>query len=252
MLGQTIGGDNNRLVLVPNWRECIILAIPIIMGYRVTLLLVERVMHRRFGWLIMCGQRPILQPLRRKQPSPTVRFHDKGIAAGDRIHALCAWRRRVIGCFIERKIWYIVSGPLLLLLIPPDVLFPFRPGTPLRISRSAIIQDAPVGRPGEAPLQIRIAIGYTRCCSVIARFWIDSAIDPGAAGRAAIAFQRNEVWYMGSVSESIDAIRCVSRAFGRTDVVPIDFFQDQECVWLVEYTRIGIWLCRVIVPGQRL
>src|SRR3972149_2078496 len=38
--------------------------------------------------------------------------------------------------------------------VPPDDLLVLRPGRPVRPRRGAIVQDAPVGRPGEAPVGI--------------------------------------------------------------------------------------------------
>src|SRR6266536_2757030 len=140
----------------------------------------------------MRGKRAIHYALGREEPALAVRLHNEGIAASDGVHAGCAWRRCIIRGFVQLEVRHVYAGPLLLLLVPPDVLLAFRPGATLRISRGAIVQDAPVGGPGKAPLQERIPLWITRGGTVIARLWVDPAVNPRAAGRTAVIVERCE------------------------------------------------------------
>src|SRR5437773_2445698 len=110
----------------------------------------------------MRGKRPILQPLRSKEPALAVRLHDERVAAGDGIYACRAGRWHIIRCFSHRKIRHIHAGPFLLRFVPPDILLALRPWPALWISRRTVIQDTPVGGPGVTPLQECVAFRVAR------------------------------------------------------------------------------------------
>src|SRR5580658_5965897 len=106
-----------------------------------------------------------------------------GVQADTSGHRLCGWR------FGYGEIRYIVASPLR--SVPPHPLLPFAPWLPGRIGRSAVVQQPPVGRPGEAPIQLRAAlagrIGLFTGSKVPAGSRKDAGIDPvGTRSRAVI------------------------------------------------------------------
>src|SRR5437588_7786435 len=98
------------------------------------------------------------------------------------IYSCCARLWCKVGWLGQREVGHIYSNPLLLLFIPPDVLLTFRPGATLRISRGAVIENTPVGRPGKAPLWVRIVSGDARGCQILLRLRIHTTINPRATG----------------------------------------------------------------------
>src|SRR5581483_3554766 len=63
--------------------------------------------------------------------------------------------RRIVRRFIQGKIRLVLSRPLLLVSVPPYVLFLFRPRLAARVGRGAVVHDASVARPREAPVEMR-------------------------------------------------------------------------------------------------
>src|SRR6266566_4980705 len=94
----------------------------------------------------------------------------------------------------------------------------------LGISRGAIVQDTPVGGPGKAPLRERATLWIARGSAVIPRFWIDAAVNPRAAGRAAIVLEYRIARYVWSVAQRIRLLAAIPCLYGRANVVAIDLF----------------------------
>src|SRR5690242_12352844 len=75
----------------------------------------------------------------------------------------------------------VETGPLLLLLIPPDKFLPLAPGLTVGARRCTVVDDAAVIRPGESPAVTKqvFRIALERPISIC--FRIDAAVDPSAA-----------------------------------------------------------------------
>src|SRR5579875_2667458 len=233
MLRQAVSGDDDRIVLIPNGCETIELPILEVDRGRIALLLVERVMYGRLRWLVVRWQRPILHPLWREEPAPAIRLHNEGIAARNSVHARRVGWRRIVGSLVQREIGNVVARPLFLFRVPPDVLLALRPGAALRIRRCTVVEDAPVGGPGEAPLQERIAVGVgdTRGRAVVARLRVDTAVDPGPTGGTAVGFERREARHMLRFAQRAGSLLipvCL------IDIVAINLFEHQQGVGFIE------------------
>src|ERR1700722_4167960 len=98
------------------------------------------------------------------------------------------------GWFGYREIRHIVAGPLR--SVPPYPLLPFAPWIPGWIGRRAVIEEAPVGRPGVAPIQLGAAlagrIGLFTGREVLVRSRKDAGVDPVRTRRRAVIGQGGE------------------------------------------------------------
>src|SRR5580700_3691821 len=105
-----------------------------------------------------------------------------GVEADTARHRLCGGR------FGYGEIRYIVASPLR--SVPPHPLLPFAPWVPGRISRSAVVQQPPVGRPGVAPIQLSAAlagrIGLFPGSQVPVGSRKDAGVDPVRTRRRAV------------------------------------------------------------------
>ena len=150
---------------------------------------IEQVAQRRLDRLVMRRKRPVLDA-GGVQPAQSVGLGDEGLCAGDGGHARRAWRRLVIGRLVQLEVRFVESDPAPLLGVPPDQFLAFRPGPPLGVGRGAVVQDADIVRPGEAPFRLEWVIrdlAFVR--PVAARLGEDAAVDPAAACRRAVVLQ---------------------------------------------------------------
>ena len=144
---------------------------------------IEQVAHRRLDRLVMRRQRPVLDA-GGVQPAESVRLHGEGLRAGDGRHARRARRRLVIGRLVQLEVRFVESDPAPLLGVPPDQFLAFRPGPPVGVGRGAVVQDADIVRPGEAPFRLeRVIRDLAFVRPVAARLGEDAAVDPAAACR---------------------------------------------------------------------
>src|SRR5439155_21923052 len=104
----------------------------------------------------MGGERPVLQPTGGEEPAATVGFERERIRAGVKVDPATALLRRCSGRFLDGEIGDVVAGPFAGRGVPPDVLFPIRPGLAGRVRRGAVIEDAAVAGPCESLLRIDI------------------------------------------------------------------------------------------------
>src|SRR2546423_7951051 len=103
--------------------------------------------------------------------------HPAAVVAGGRV------RRLRLG-----KVRHIEPAPTFLGGIPPDVLLALRPWLSRRIGRGAVVEDATISRPGEAPLRCHVVV-RTRLAvagQVLPRLGEDTAVDPDAASGGAV------------------------------------------------------------------
>src|SRR5205807_8764446 len=81
------------------------------------------------------------------------------------------------------------------LAVPGDARALRVPRPALRVGGSAVVEDAPVCRPGEGPVRIHAqARGILRAPArgVVARLGVDAGMDPAAAARRPIVLQLRE------------------------------------------------------------
>src|SRR5216684_2545818 len=109
----------------------------------------------------MGRQGAIVEPGGDEQRSQAVRIHDewRGSRVGVQPPRLLAPVNPVVRRLLAREVGNVVSGPFLALRVPPEILLPLRPGAPIRIGGGPVVQDAAVGRPGEAPVEMRAGPG---------------------------------------------------------------------------------------------
>src|ERR1700682_1403513 len=114
----------------------------------------------------MRGQRSVLEPARSKQPAATIGFERKGIGAGMAVDPTALVVRGRVGRLFPREVGNIEPGPTPGARIPPDIFFSLGPGLAGRVRGGAVIEDAPVARPGKAPFGVdvvpRRAVSATR------------------------------------------------------------------------------------------
>src|SRR5436190_8186310 len=118
-------------------------------------------------------------------------MHDEWRVAGQRLVAVFLRVAGVVGALLFREVGDVVAGPLPFRLVPPDQLLPLAPRLAIRGGGAAVIEDAPVARPGVAPA---VAVAAPRLARV--RFVLaveDAGVDPAAAGGGAVIFQFTEV-----------------------------------------------------------
>src|SRR5208337_5247626 len=97
----------------------------------------------------------------------------------------------------RRDVGHVVAAPFG--SIPLDELARWIPRLALKVGRRAVVQNAPVGRPGERPFEIgpgvvwvaRIAAGH-----VVARLVEAAGINPAAACRRAVVAQLPEASHL--------------------------------------------------------
>src|SRR6478672_10737802 len=125
MLGQPVAGQDERILLAVVVR---VLRPLEQLARGVLLLPVERVAVGRLVWLVMRGHGPVDQPRRGEQPTEAIGVQDERRAAVERFDA-----RRLSGRPVVRRLLGVTvglvaeRGPLLLLLVPPDVALALRP-----------------------------------------------------------------------------------------------------------------------------
>src|SRR5207302_11063527 len=123
--------------------------------------------------------------------------------------------------------------------IPPHPFLPLAPWLSLEIGRGSVVEDATVGWPRPAPLELR-ARGIRRVRlfpggEVAVRRWKHAAVDPGGARRGPVVLEVAEAremptWIVG--------------------VVAVDLLEDLDGVGLAALPLVRV--VRVVVPDQVL
>ncbi len=151
----------------------------------------------------MRRQRAVLGLARREQPGLAVRLHDERLAP--RRSRPCPWHLRRAdsraACRAgnrarRRRPSFCCVG------IPPDIFLPLRPGPALRIGGGAVVHDAAIVRPGEAPVRLHRVVGdFAVAGAIAARLGKDAAVDPAAARRRSVVLQ------VGKAAQQLRAAR---------------------------------------------
>ncbi len=115
---------------------------------------IKEVADRRLDRLVVRRQRAVLDGPGSVKPAQAVGLHDERLRARERRHA-----RGTGGRLDSRAAWrvevrLVVADPAALRRVPPDEFFPLRPGPAFGIGRGAVVHDAAIVRPGEAPLRL--------------------------------------------------------------------------------------------------
>src|SRR4029079_5777388 len=150
----------------------------------------------------MCRQRTVLQAVGYPDPSHPVRMHDEWRIAAQALVARAAWRRHAIRRLGAAEVRRIEAGPLAHGLVPPDEFLALAPWTPVGTRRGAVVEDAPIGRPREAPaMTVRpMRVAFVGAIAPLRR--VDAGVDPATARRAAIARERMKARQLRSIGEA--------------------------------------------------
>src|SRR6185437_15273938 len=123
------------------------------------------------------------------QPRLAVGLHDERVDAGQGLGAGRAVRRPVVRGLVGGEVRDVVPGPRGLLFVPPDQGLALAPRLALGVGRGAVVDDAPVGGPGPAPLVRDPVLLLARLAAgrLVDAAGVDAAVDPAAAhGRAVV------------------------------------------------------------------
>src|SRR3546814_9758493 len=94
---------------------------------------------------------------------------------------------------VRLKIDTVVALPARLRLVPPRQALALRPGLAVRIGRRAVVEHAPVSRPGKGTAQVRAGairpVRLPRAGLIVALCGIGAAINPAAAGGGAVILE---------------------------------------------------------------
>src|SRR5579884_3559549 len=113
-------------------------------------------------------------------------MHDERLVSSNRLHTFRSGLRTVIGSQVFLEVRNILASPLALVLVPPDQLLAFAPRLAIRTRRCAVVQDATIRRPREAPSVAEIIVRLAHVRDVVSRFGMNAGIDPATAGSASV------------------------------------------------------------------
>ncbi len=100
-------------------------------------------------------------------------------------------RRPVARRLIRNEVGHIMPRPLALVGVPPHQGLALAPRLAVRVGGRAVVQDAPVGRPGPAPLgrdPVLLAAGLA-ARRLVLPVGVHAAVDPAAAGGGAVVLE---------------------------------------------------------------
>src|SRR3546814_8206376 len=93
--------------------------------------------------------------------------------------------------------------------VPPRQALALRPGLAVRIGRRAVVEHAPVSRPGKGPAQVRAGairpVRLPRAGLIVALCGIGAAINPAAAGGGAVILEVVEAFDLATLRPAIAA-----------------------------------------------
>src|SRR5437016_8169004 len=117
-------------------------------------------------------------------------MHDERRVAGERFVAALRFAAARTRALRLGEIGHVVARPLLRLLVPPDQFLPLAPRLAVRRRGAAVVEDAPVERPGVSPAMSVGPLWLALVRLVLAVE--DAAVDPAAAGGGAVGFEVGE------------------------------------------------------------
>ena len=146
----------------------------------------QRIRNRAFDRFVVLRERTVLKRRERaKEATDAFRIHDE-------------WTHVILRRRIHFEIGNVVAHPPSG-LVPPD-LTPF--GVPRfagRIARRAVVHDAPIGRPRPRPIRIDAEARWILGAATLGHrtgLGPRPGVEPIAAERCAVVFQRCEAWQL--------------------------------------------------------
>src|SRR6476659_2388021 len=106
------------------------------------------------------------------------------------LESFCSYLRLKVGSFSFHNTGNVYAGPFF--RVPPHQLFPFAPWMTVRPRTGAVIDDAPIARPREAPSMTEIIFGFARVSLVDAVAPKHARVNPAAARGGPVRFQFRE------------------------------------------------------------
>ena len=112
----------------------------------------------RLERLVMSGERSVLQTFWYVNPAQAVFMQNERRITRNCIEAFGAYLRLEVGRFSFHKAGNVYAGPFF--RVPPHQFFPFAPWMSIRPRTGAVIYDASIARPCEAPAMTEIIFGF--------------------------------------------------------------------------------------------
>ena len=95
-------------------------------------------------------------------PSDAIGMQDEWLVSREsRVADFGPFRRLIVGRLGRDEIGDVVARPFFVFRVPPDQFLSFAPRLAVRTRRSAVVEDAAVGRPGKSPA-VAVEIPATR------------------------------------------------------------------------------------------
>src|SRR6266513_4928809 len=185
MFGKAIGGQHKGKPRIA-WRCEAILGTRKPMLRRICVVQIKFIRDWRLERLVMRWKRPIFQTFRHVNPAQPVLVEHERRVAGNRVQAFCAYLRFVVRRFSLNKSGNINTGPFF--RVPPNQFFSFTPGTPVWPRTRAIVNDAAVARPREAPAVPEIIPRLARSGLVDTIAAENAGINPAAGRGGSVGF----------------------------------------------------------------
>src|ERR1043166_3356940 len=137
----------------------------------------------------MRRNRPVLQTACDVKPTKSVFVENKRTIACDCVQSALIALRSETRFLVWHKIGIIAAGPFTLRSVPPDELLALAPRLSIGCSAGAVVNDAPIARPGEAPAmpQITARVARVRLVDFIRPEY--AGVNPAAARGGAVGFQ---------------------------------------------------------------
>src|SRR5215212_329085 len=109
------------------------------------------------------------------------------------------------GPFRRYEVRLVYTDPLLLLLVPPDVLLALAPRPTLGVGRRPVVEDAAIVRPHPAPLRGHYVLVARRLAPsrLVYPLGVGARVDPTAARRRTIRREIQEVVYRLAVGDGV-------------------------------------------------
>src|SRR5215211_4080793 len=131
-------------------------------------------------------------------------MQDEGCVPRNCIETFGAHFRFVVGRFSLHKSGNIDAGPFF--RVPPHQLFPFAPGMPVRPCTGAIVNNAAIARPREAPAVTKIIFRLAGVGLVHPIAAKNTGVNPAATGSRTVGFQFSKTIYLRTMMRPSIAI----------------------------------------------
>src|SRR5438477_9882171 len=122
----------------------------------------------------------------------------------NRVETFCAYLGLVVGRFPLYKSGNVDAGPFF--RVPPHQFFPFAPRMAVRPRTSAVIDDAAIAGPREAPAVTKVIFRFARVGLVYAIATKNAGVDPAAARGRTVGFQFSKTIYLRTMMRPSTAI----------------------------------------------